>query len=338
MAWVVLTMLSVACGNGNNRNGSVRDALLDRSVDLAALFAPPTDAELTALDAEWRSRDTSPDGVREEAAFVLDGGDTIRVLSHLVDGTRHYGVVLEPPGEHDPGSLPVVANFIGFGQDMRLEVPSDATAYDGAYVTVLPSFRGHVLQFGNEMWFSRGNPFDQCDGGTDDALAFLEVALAETPAADPERLALLGGSRGGNVAMMVAVRRGGVDGVVNIAGPTDYLREEFLDHPNLTRLYSEYFVAGLLDEGMDLDDARARMLSCSPLYFAERLPSLQVHHGTADENVPFEQAEALAERMTELGRSAPLYELFVYEGSDHELVDVLDDIAQQVDAFVESRF
>ena len=81
---------------------------------------------------------------------------------------RHYGVVIEPPGEHEAGWLPVVVSLIGFGAETLLEVPSDAQAYDGAYVTIIPSFRGHELQVGDESWVSEGDAFDQCDGGTDD--------------------------------------------------------------------------------------------------------------------------------------------------------------------------
>lgn len=336
--WVIGAWLAcTSCGSGNEGNARLRGVLVERGIDLDALFAPPTHEELAALRAAWRAVDSSPQDVREEGMYVLDEGDTLHVLSHRVGDLRHYGVVIEPPGDHAPGSLPVVANLIGFGGGMRLEVPRDATAYDGAYVTVFPSFRGHLLQYGNNLWRSEGNPFDQCDGGTDDALAFLEVALESTPSADPERLALLGGSRGGNVAMMLSIRRGDIDGVVNVAGPTDYLHEELLDHPNLTRFYEDHFVAELLDGGTDLDEARARMLSCSPLYFAERLPALQVHHGTADQNVPFEQAELLAQHMNALGRTAPLYELFVYEGADHRLADHLGDVVMRIDAFVESR-
>lgn len=329
--------LAGACRQGGQAGADLRDALLDREVDLDALFAPPTDAELQALEATWRAADLAPQGVREEASLVLDGGDRLRVLSHVVSGLRHYGIVIEPEGEHPPGSLPVFVNLIGFGPEMRLDVPSDAAAYDGAAVTILPSFRGHELVVGDDSWRSEGDPFDQCDGGSDDALAFLEVALSTTPAADPQRMVIFGGSRGGNVAMMVGVRRRDVAGVVNLAGPTDYLLEGLLDNLNMVPTYANYFVANLLEGGADVDEARERILSCSPLYFAEQIPPLQLHHGTADRAVPISQSEALRDRLQSLGRVAPDYELFVYEGADHHLTQALDEIGLRVNEFVRLR-
>ncbi|MEM8607160.1 MAG: prolyl oligopeptidase family serine peptidase [Myxococcota bacterium] len=327
-----------SAGCGDQGETTLRDALSREGVDVAALFAEPTDAELARLLASWEADRPVPENVREEASRSLDGGDKLRVLSHDVRGVRHHGVVVEPPGDHAPNSLPVVMNLIGFGQEMRLEVPNDAAAYDGAYVTVLPSFRGHELRVGDDVWASGGDPYDQCDGGTDDALAFLEAALMTTPTADATRLAVIGGSRGGNVGMMVGVRREDVDGIANVAGPTNYLLEELLDVPNMVPLYANYFVAGLLEGSGNVEQARERMLSCSPLYFADRLPPLQSHHGTADRNVPFTQAEALDQRMRALGRAVPSYQLFVYQGANHELSDELQDIGVRVDGFVGSLF
>ena len=334
---VITGTLGGACRQGGQAGADLRQALLDREVDLDALFAPPTEAELRALQATWRMVDSMPGDFREEASLTLEGGDTLRVLSHMVSGQRHYGIVIEPKGEHLPGSLPVFVNLIGFGPEMRLEVPPDAVAYDGAAVTMLPSFRGHELVVGDAAWRSDGDPFDHCDGGSDDALAFLEVALMATPAADPRRTVVFGGSRGGNVAMMVGIRRQDVAGVVNLAGPTDYLQEELLDNPNTVPTYANYFVANLLDGGTDVDEARERILSCSPFYFADQIPPLQLHHGTGDRVVPISQAEALHDRLRSLGRIAPDYELFVYEGADHQLTEALKVLGPRVKEFVRMR-
>jgi pimeloyl-ACP methyl ester carboxylesterase len=333
----VATALVGACNQQDQAANDLREALLDRDVDLGVLFARPTDTELEALETKWRAEDFAPEDVREEASVVLDSGDVLRVLSHLVSGQRHYGVVIEPEGAHMPGSLPVFVNLIGFGPEMRLEVPPDASAYDGAAVTILPSFRGHELLVGEDSWRSEGDPFDQCDGGTDDALAFLAVALSTTPAADPDRIVLFGGSRGGNVAMMMGIRRPDVAGAVSLAGPTDYLQGPLLDNLNMVPTYANYFLANLLDGGSNVDEARERILSCSPLYFADALPPLQLHHGTADVNVPVAQSESLRDRLRSLGRVSPDYELFIYEGADHQLTNALDAISPRVEQFFRAR-
>ncbi|MGB5683808.1 MAG: hypothetical protein WBM47_18305, partial [Polyangiales bacterium] len=60
----------------------------------------------------------------------------------------------------------------------------------------------------------------------------------------------------------------------------------------------------------------------------------QTHHGTADENVPFEQAELLATRMGDLGRAPPEFELFRYEGADHTLAEELTLIGERIGEFI----
>ncbi|MGB5809833.1 MAG: prolyl oligopeptidase family serine peptidase [Polyangiales bacterium] len=333
---VALASLAVvlACSGDGDSDTSLRTALVERDVDLDLLFADPTDAEIDAARADWAGRQLGVRSLREEAAFTLDEGESMRVLSHRVGAQRHYGVVIVPAGEHLPGTLPVLISLVGFGAEMLVEIPTDARAYDDAYVTLFPSFRGHELRVRGQSWMSGGNPYDQCDGGADDAIAFVNAALEATPAADASSFATIGGSRGGNVGMLIGIRREDVSGVVNIAGPTDYLREELLDHPNMVALYASHFVRGLLDGTGDLNEARMRMLTCSPLHFAEDLPPTQAHHGALDLNVPFEQAELLAKRMDELRRSPPAFEFFAYEESDHQLSDVRKDIELRVDAFI----
>jgi pimeloyl-ACP methyl ester carboxylesterase len=335
-SWFALAAIwLVGCGDDGGAAATPREGLIAHGIDVGALFSSPTSAEIDAMHEAWRNDEPSVVDVRELGSSVLAGGDTVRVLSHLVGEQRHYGAVIVPEGAHAPGSLPVAVSLIGFGVKTRLEVPTDAEAFIGRYVTLLPSFRGHELRIGEDSWWSDGDAFDQCDGGSDDALAFIEAALATTPEARPSSLVVLGGSRGGNVAMIVGLRHPSVDAVIDVAGPTDYMREDLLDHPNLTHLYSNYFVRNLLDGDQDVAEARRRMLSCSPLHFAELLPPTQAHHGTEDLNVPFSQAEILAERMAELGRKPPDFELFVYEGGDHQLIDEQSLIGARIKAFIE---
>ncbi len=331
---VLLAVLLPGCGGDGAGNATLSETLSASGIDLTALFAPPSAEELDALTTAWAREEPAPAGLREEASYVLQSGDTMRVISHLVGESRHYGVVVIPAGEHEAESLPVAINLAGFGPEMLLEVPSEVRALNGEFVTLLPSFRGQELRFEEQSWFSDGDPYDQCEGGSDDALAFIEAALESTPVASRAGLVAIGGSRGGNVAMLLGVRTPKVRAVVEIAGPTDYLREELLDHPNVSALYANYFVRDLLDGGTDVDEARRRMLACSPLHFAERLPPMQAHHGTEDLNVPFAQAELLGGRMTELGRLPPEFELFAYPGADHQLSDELDLVAERVRVFL----
>ncbi len=334
MVLLLVALLALGCGDDGGSIGPLHDALETNGVDVGALFAPPTTSELESMLSDWSGRQLGAVDLQDDATFTLQSGDTLRVLSHLVGDQRHYGAVIVPAGAHVVGSLGVFVSLIGFGKSMLLEIPPQTTADGDAHITLLPSFRGHTLRFGDQEWVSGGDAFDHCDGGTDDAIAFINAALQATPEATSTGMFAVGGSRGGNVALLIGIRKTSIAGVVDIVGPTDYLREELLEHPNVSPLYQGYFVKGLLDGTSDATEARRRLLACSPLYFAEQLPPTQVHHGTADLNVPFTQAELLSDRMAELGRMPPDFELFTYEGADHQLVAEKPQIETRVGAFI----
>lgn len=103
----------------------------------------------------------------------------------------------------------------------------------------------------------------------------------------------------------------------------------------MTALYAKHFVRELLASDGTVAEARRRMLACSPLHFAEALPPAQAHHGTADRNVPLEQAQLLAEQMDTLGREPPTFELFTYEGADHALVEEWTLINERIREFID---
>jgi dipeptidyl aminopeptidase/acylaminoacyl peptidase len=163
----------------------------------------------------------------------------------------------------------------------------------------------------------------------EDALALVEVALAAEPALDPERLGAVGISRGGAVALLMALRQPRLSRVVEFFGPTDLLdefgqevaREALLGEPRpLPGLdYLDRTLLQPLKEGaLGIGAARLELIRRSPVYFADRLPALQVHHGTADPLVPVGQARRLIAVMQGLGRAD--FEYFLYEeGSHHPL-------------------
>jgi dipeptidyl aminopeptidase/acylaminoacyl peptidase len=162
----------------------------------------------------------------------------------------------------------------------------------------------------------------------DDALSLLEVALATTPAADPGRIGVLGFSRGANVALLMSIRDPRIDAVVEFFGPTDFfgpfvrevvedaLEGQIRDLPGVAYL-NQAFIQPLKNGSVTPSQVRLELLRRSPVYFADRLPDVQVHHGTADTVVPVGEAERLIEVVAALGRSAPGFEGFIYQGGTH---------------------
>lgn len=132
---------------------------------------------------------------------------------------------------------------------------------------------------------------------------------------DPDRIAVIGGSAGAHLALLLATtadedpRAPGpstaVQAVVSIAGPTD-LTQTFPDA-------SRYMVEDLLGKDRKADVAVQK--AASPIHHvnAGDPPALLIH-GTKDELVPYDQATHFLEACKQAGVTA---ELFTIEGGGH---------------------
>ena len=296
------------------------DALLD------ALFAPPTAAERAAVEAEWAARDTGAHGVRVEAERSGEKGRTL-VLSHTVGGVRHYGAVRIPAGAAGR-KLPVlvVAHGGERGATGWQFVRSGPLAEE--WVQVVPSFRSERLMVSPFRWHRSQGPASPWDRDVDDTMALLSTVLARVPEADSGRVAVLGRSRGAGVALLMGVRDPRVKGVVTFAGPTDFLLPEVRRlaaraiRSRIPRLPGAGYLANrvlfpLRDGKVPLPWARQELLRRSAAHFAHRLPAVQAHHGTADDEVDVAHGDRLDQAMRALGRTAPRWEYHRYPGGGH---------------------
>lgn len=303
-------------------------ARIVEGVDLDALFAPPTEAERQALLAEWATRDVSAQEVQTHATFPVDRTRQdfdVRVVSHAVGGVTHYGALLVPQGLRADTTLPVVVYAHGGDGGIAVEDAAnllELVSWDRRYVWVVPSFRDEPLTANGQTYRSEG-PASPWDRDADDALALLNVALQTVPQADPQRVGVFGISRGGGVALLMAVRDARIRRVLDLFGPTDFfdgyvqdivedaLRAGTYDLPGFDVLNAR-FVQPLKAGAVTIPQMRTELLRRSPVYWPERLPAVQVHHGDADETVDVSQSRRLASVMR--GRSDFAY----YEWPDGE--------------------
>ena len=308
------------------------------------LFAPPTQAEMCAVEAEWARRDTGARGVRVEWSEHGRNGARTLVLSHTVEGVRHYGAVRVPAGAAGRG-LPVLV--IAHGGDRGTSGYNffrSGPLSDG-WVQVLPSFRSERLAMRPlRRYRSQGRP-SPWDRDVDDAMALLSAVLEQVPEADSGRVAVLGRSRGGGVALLMAVRDPRVKGVVDFSGPTDFYLPEVRRladralRSRIPRLPGAGYLAdsvlfALRDGRTTVERARSELLRRSPVYFAQRLPPTQIHHGTRDDEVPIVHSERLAEAFKRTGRRPPLWEINRYPGGGHR-PHTLRTAQQRAEAWLE---
>ena len=288
------------------------------SFSLDELFRLPTQSEIQETKNDWSQRRLDPVGMSKVNVHeILFHGVAfeVRILSHLVYGTRHYGAVLVPKGTKSD-SYPVLVELRGVNWSYSpfpleaLHIPDILREDMKRVIIVVPSFRGETMTVGTNKYTSEGVPTNGWDGATDDAMAFLSVALSETPEADSQHVGVFGKSRGGTVALLMGARDKRIDCVVDWAGPADWfttmgtggwtLKEQVQIglwegwKPGQGEGSAGQFIEWCIESTQrSLEAARHRMIASSPLYFLENLPPTDLQYGDEDTSVPKQNALAL---------------------------------------------
>ncbi|MBV8866926.1 MAG: alpha/beta hydrolase [Acidobacteriaceae bacterium] len=142
------------------------------------------------------------------------------------------------------------------------------------------------------------------------AVRFIKSHAAEFHI-DPDKLALIGESAGGQLAAIAALRLppGSVKAVVALYTPTDLVT--LLKNSNYIPAQIRKSVEGTPWENLIL----AGLGQLSPIQNVRRdMPPFLFIHGTADPLVPFSQSTAMCQRMRQAGASCEVYPL---EGAGH---------------------
>lgn len=255
---------------------------------------------------------SAPDFARFSAVQMFE-------IGYASDGLRIKGFMALPPA-NDSGSYPgIVFNRGGHGPRGALSAVS-AFAYAGlyaswGYVTVASNYRGQGGSEGTEQW-----------GGDDvqDAMNLLPL-LSSLGYVDMSRLGLVGGSRGGMMALMMLRTSDAFRAAVTIGAPTA-LHEARSDES--IRSTVSLFIPK--DHSMDAE-LRKRSATCWSSELCPTTPLL-ILHGTGDKRVHPSHALKLA---TALQEHHHPYKLVMYDNADHILAGRRDESTADLRAWLD---
>lgn len=269
-----------------------------------ALLRQSVDAQPISL-AALRAREYPGSALTVERTLAAGAGYTRQVVSYRSDGLTIYALLTVPSGTPPPGGWPGIVFNHGYIPPAEYRTTERYVAYQDAFaragfVTLKSDYRGH----GDSEGQARGGYNDP--GYTVDVLN-AAATLKKDPRVNARRLGLWGHSMGGQLslrAMLVDPDLKAASLWAGVVASYDVLATDWnppggaqtpLD--DLSRRYLR-----LLSPNASLRDLRGR--------------PLQLHHGTADKDVPYSFQVALAGDLRAAGQP---FTAFKYEGDDHNL-------------------
>jgi acetyl esterase/lipase len=231
----------------------------------------------------------APTRVLENIEYARAGGESLRLDATIPEGAGPF-----------PAAILVHGGAWVRG-DRRTEVaPLFAPLHNAGIAWFSISYRlmKDALQFGVAI------------ADVEAAVRFVKAHAAEYHV-DPNRIALIGESAGGQLAAMAALHGAGVKAVVALYTPADLIslyRTSDMIPPAIRQN-----VQGTPWESLVL----ARLAELSPIEKIRRdMPPFLLIHGTADPLVPLSQSVAMCERMKAAGASCDLYTV---QGAGHAI-------------------
>lgn len=271
---------------------------------------------------------------------TLQAGPNYRryIASYLSEGLKQYGLLTVPNGARPATGWPVIIFNHGYIPPAQYRTTERYVAYVDAfarngYIVFRPDYRGHDKSEG------------QASGGYGSPDYTIDVlnavgSLKRYADADPNRIGMWGHSMGGHITLRAMVTtkdiRAGVIWAGVVASYPDLMsrwrRSPSIPTPTIpqsARRWRQEFT----DKYGSPEQNPAFWASISPsAYLADLSGPLQLHHGTADTDVPVEFSSNLqAQAQTE---QIPMpVEYYEYPGDNHNLPKSFSTAMQRSVAF-----
>jgi len=280
---------------------------------------------MRAQSANWR---TGSDIKIEETLEPGSNYDRY-VVSYQSEGLKIYALLTVPQGEKPKNGWPVIIFNHGYIPPEQYRTTERYAAYTDAfsangYIVFKSDYRGH----GNSEGSPEGAYYSPAY--TTDVLNAV-ASIKKFKDANPSRIGMWGHSMGGTITLRSMVVSEDIKAGVIWAGVVaDYqdLTNNW-HHPDIG-LSPRPFVPSqreqatrrpgrqaLVQKYGDFERNPTFWNSIAPINFVRDISGpIELHHGTADEEVPLLFSQKLDEAMKKAGRTV---EFYTYEGDDHNI-------------------
>ena len=293
---------------------SVRPAVTPSAVAAAQETLPPL-----AIDA-MRQRDYPGSDLVIERTLSPGSNYQQYVASYQSEGLKIFALLTVPKGAKPASGWPVIIFNHGYipptvyRTTERYIAYVDAFARNG-YIVFKPDYRG----FGS----SQGTPVSAYYS-PDDTIDVLNAVttMQRYASADPNRIGMWGHSMGGNITLRALVIDPRIKVAVIWAGVTATYTDMLYNwHPPAAHRPPPSFGGGARQNYLAKygtpEQNPAFWDSISPMaYLADITAPIQIHHGTADVEVPLQFSQTLARDLQAVARPV---ELYTYAGADHNI-------------------
>jgi dipeptidyl aminopeptidase/acylaminoacyl peptidase len=257
------------------------------------------------------------------------------IASYRSEGLKIYALLTIPDGDPPPTGWPVIIFNHGYIPPEQYRTTERYVAYvdslaRSGYIVLKSDYRGH----GDSEGLARG-----AYGYPDYVIDVLNAvsSMKAFPQADPNRIGMWGHSMGGYITLRAMVIRDDIKAGVIWSGVVgsyaDMLccwhRSPSASAP--TPAPGRGWRGSLSDIYGSPEENPAFWDSISAnSYLADLSGPLQLHHGTADTEVPLEFTQKLYEEVQAAGKTVEFYE---YPGADHNLSQPFSLAMQRTIAF-----
>jgi uncharacterized protein len=340
-SWFVLILLLVpnACETSD-------PATLPRNQVLSPVSSGPVSGTalqvLRPVDAASASHPLQIDSLRAREypgsdlviEAVLDPGVNYSryYVSYLSDGLKIYALMTVPTGEKPVTGWPVVIFNHGYIPPNVYRTTERYIAYvdqiaRSGYIVFRSDYRGHDRSEGQPGGIYTGPNY------TIDVLN-ATASMKRYPEADPNRIGMWGHSMGGYITLRSMVTSSDIKAGVIWAGVV-------APYPELFTRWNASAISIPAAPGswiysleqsygsVETNPVFWKSISANG-YLRDLNGPIQIHHGTADADVPWQFSEMLYDEMLEAGQVA---EFYIYEGDNHNISNSFDLAMQRTIEF-----